>query len=237
MAVPALPCKNLTAAHIACPNARNSYSGGVYCDSCRDTIQPTGARVCRNAASRYLTLDSMGSHVGCPHGGQSGKHGFCKSCTGQAALPLCLNYTNGRVRCGNALEVGADRNEVFCKTCQSALTVPNKKERLCKNAAAGDNPCSNASNDNLLNEYHGMCLSCGAAQKALLANVSEDPSLCRSAGCLRPFELPLSRYCRECILKQPRSADLVIDVREKDLVLEMETEAASEKCQLCKRSV
>ncbi len=54
--------------------------------------------------------------------------------------------------CGNALEGGAERNELFCKTCQSAMTVPNKKERLCKNAAAGDNPCSNDSCSWLIND-------------------------------------------------------------------------------------
>ena len=97
--VPALLCKNLTAAHIACPNPRNSSTGGVYCDSCRDKIKPTGARLCRNAASPYLTLDFMGSHVGCPYGGQTGEHGFCVSCSGQQALPLCLNYANARVLC------------------------------------------------------------------------------------------------------------------------------------------
>ena len=30
----ALPCKNLTAAHVACPNARTSTSAGVYCNTC-----------------------------------------------------------------------------------------------------------------------------------------------------------------------------------------------------------
>ena len=160
--------------------------------------------------------------MGFPELGQGNKHGFCKSCVGQAALPLCLNYTNPRVRCGHALEVGTARYEQFCKSCVSSLGVPNKQERLCKNAAASVDPCSNDSNAFLYNEYSGMCLSCAATQKSLLINTSEDQSLCRFAGCMSSYDLPLSRYCRDCILNE----DLVIDVREKHLVVEMETAAA-----------
>ena len=98
--IPVFPCKNLTAAHIACPNSRNGHKSGVYCDSCRDKISPGRGRLCRNAAS---------PDVACPNGGQGGKHGFCKACTAQAALPLCLNYTNARVRCGNSLPDAAGK--------------------------------------------------------------------------------------------------------------------------------
>ena len=226
-------CKNLTAAHIACPNFRNSSKGGSYCDSCRDAIQPTGARKCRNAASSYFSLKATGSFVGCPHGGQTGAYGFCKHCSGQAALPLCVNYTNARVRCGKSLPSDASRNEVSCNDCLSSIHVPNQQARLCKNAASNDDPCSNVSVPWLVNEYHGMCSSCAQTQKALLADESGDPSLCRTLDCTQPFELPLSRYCRQCILKKK---DLHIDVREKHLVLEIETsEAAAKKKRLCKR--
>ena len=74
--VPALPCKNLTAAHIACPNTRIAIGSGLYCESCRTTIQPTGKRFCRNAAICYLIKGSEGSHMGCPELGQSNKYGF-----------------------------------------------------------------------------------------------------------------------------------------------------------------
>ena len=220
--VPTLPCKNLTAAHIACPKPRDTDNGGLYCKECRTTIEPDKKRYCRNAASKHLIKGSDGELGGCPELGQSNKHGFCKSCVGQAALLLCLNATNPRVRCGHALDAGSDRNEQFCKTCVSSLEVSGKKERLCKNAAASDDPCSNDRNVFLQNEYFGMCSSCGDTQKSLLVNTSEDQSLCRFPGCMRPYDLPLSRYCRKCISKD----DLVIDVEEKHLVLEIETAAA-----------
>ena len=168
----------------------------------------------------------MGFHIGCPSGSKTGEHGFCKSCSGQQAMPLCLNYANSSVRCEGSIQDGADRNEVFCKTCQSAVKVPHKKQRLCKNAAAGDNRCSNDSSPWLQNAYYGMCSSCAQTQKALLADAAGDPTLCHTAGCLHPFELPLSRFCRHCILEKK---DLQIDVREKALVLQMEAEAATGK--------
>ena len=217
--IPVFPCKNLTAAHIACPNSRNGHKSGVYCDSCRDKISPGRGRLCRNAAS---------PDVACPNGGQAGKHGFCKACTAQAALPLCLNYTNARVRCGNSLADSAGKNDLFCEGCKAFVIVATTDKRKCKNAAASDQPCSNEAAYWLTHEYHGLCTSCFQDHKASRASEADDPSLCRSCS-LCPWELPQSKYCRECVLKGSSSLNLVIDAREKDLVLEMETEAASKK--------
>ena len=92
---------------------------------------------------------------------------------------------------------------VLCQRCWSCLGLsihvswtghlPQKSKALTVSRA-------DEKSNGLQNGYLGMCLSCGAERKALLANAFEDPSLCRSPGCLRSFELPLRRNCAEKIL-------------------------------------
>ena len=47
-----------------------------------------------------------------------------------------------------------------------------------------------------------ISMLCDLQRKSLLAHAFEDPSLCRSPGCLRPFELPLRRNCAEKVLQR-----------------------------------
>ena len=76
-----LPCKNVSAAHVACPNRLSLESSGLYCDTCKNDIQPSNKRYCRNRSSLYRPCQAFG---------QSGAHGFCKVCTGEEAFARTL---------------------------------------------------------------------------------------------------------------------------------------------------
>ena len=75
-----MPCKNLCAAHVACPNPRTADNGKLFCDDCREQH----GRRCRNLASKCAPCAS-------PQQAQDKDKGFCRACAGQPAGLLCLN--------------------------------------------------------------------------------------------------------------------------------------------------
>ena len=122
----ALPCKNLTAAHVACTRTRTAGKGSLYCEQCSKTMTQSETveskvkgRLCRNRASACSPCSNN-------HTAQHHNYGFCKACAGEAAGPLCLNYTNPRVRCGNRSLALSRNSSSFCDSCSKFILDPTE---------------------------------------------------------------------------------------------------------------
>ena len=178
--------------------------------------QGTG-KLCRNRASLAAPCPSRIQT-------QTGDYGFCKTCVGEPAALLCLNYTNPRVRCGNRVEQGG-RNAVFCLSCCDHVYDPlDKSIRRCKNAAARLEPCSNPAAKHYQGPLHGACHDCA---KLIDASASKSSDACRYPMCHNVFDLPNSKYCSKCILDPAKKQNIVLDVRDTDAILSIERNAVS----------
>ncbi len=103
--ITAMPCKNLCAAYVACPNFRSGRQSHNFCDECM--VNRPNMGVCRNACSKSLQCAGTNQNSTC-------KGQFCSTCTKDKAgiesqtgaifsgvrKPFCKNYFNSAVRCG-----------------------------------------------------------------------------------------------------------------------------------------
>ena len=208
-----MPCKNLCAAHVACPNPRFAIKGSLYCDQCREKHEGR----CRNVASKCAPCASTKV-------AQSKLQKFCSACAGETAGLLCLNYTNPKVSCGGTANVADGRKALFCVSCSDRVADPDGgPHRLCKNAAATTSPCTKPHALNLSGPAHGACLECA---KEINAVAVKGPTTCLAPDCHEDFVLPHSKYCKQCILKKEPSI-LRIDERDTEAVLAIEREAVA----------